>query len=153
VPLARFIAFHEVPETDPPPALAPRFAVVLARGPAGIVLVFNRFRQVWELPGGMIDPGESARDSARRELAEEAECAAGPLEWLGIVEVDDGKRHCGAVFSCDVTDVPAQVRNAEMDGITAWTPGAAPQPLGMTDRALLERLFDGIARAGPSQTA
>ena len=148
MPLARFIAFHDIPETDAPRAFAPAFAVVLARGPAGVVLVFNRYRKVWELPGGMIDAGETARDCARRELAEEAECAAGPLRWLGIVEVDDGRRHCGAVFAGDVAAVPAQVRNAEIDGIAAWTPAVAPGPMGATDRALLQR----FGAAGPSQS-
>jgi len=152
MPLARFIDFHEIPEADPPRVLAPAFAVVLARGPAGVVVVFNRFRKVWELPGGMIDPGESACDCARRELAEEAECSAGPLQWLGIVEVDDGRRHCGAVFAGEVARVPAQVCNAEMDGIAAWTPAAGPQPMGATDRALLERLFDRLDRTGPPQS-
>jgi 8-oxo-dGTP diphosphatase len=149
MPHARFIAFHPVPESPVAPALEPRFAVVLARGPAGVVLVFNRFRRVWELPGGMIDPGESARDSARRELAEEAGCAADVLDWLGIVEVDDGRRHCGAVYACTVGSVPAQIRNEEIDGIAAWTPDSAPQPLGASDRALLERL----ARSGPRNSA
>ena len=52
---------------------------------------------LWELPGGRIDADESARDAAWRELAEEAGCAPGELEWLGVVEVDDGQRHFGAV--------------------------------------------------------
>jgi 8-oxo-dGTP diphosphatase len=153
MPHARFIAFHDLPESQPPGALAPAFAVVLARGPAGVVLVFNRQRKVWELPGGMIDPGESARDCARRELAEEAECAAGELRWLGIVEVDDGRRLCGAVFTGEAAGVPAQVSNAEIAGISAWAPGSAPHPLGATDQALLERLFAGLTRGGPSQSA
>jgi hypothetical protein len=29
--------------------------VVLARSPTGVVLVFNRYRKVWELPGGLVD--------------------------------------------------------------------------------------------------
>ena len=139
MPLAQFIAFHVVPEADPSTALAPAFAVVLARGPAGVVLVFNRHRKVWELPGGLIDAGESARECARRELAEEAECVAGPLHWLGVVEVQDGRRHRGAVFACEVAAVPAHVCNAEIDGIAAWTPRRAPRPLGAADRALLDR--------------
>jgi 8-oxo-dGTP diphosphatase len=151
MPLARFIAFHDFPESDPPRSLAPRFAVVMAHGPAGVVLVFNRYRKVWELPGGMIDPGESARDCARRELAEEAECAAGALDWLGIVEVDDGRRHCGAVFAGRVATVPARVSNAEIDGIAVWTPRSAPQPLGHADRALLERLSGQWSPGDPSQ--
>jgi ADP-ribose pyrophosphatase YjhB (NUDIX family) len=148
MPHARFIAFHAIPETPPAGDLAPEFAVVLAHGPAGVVLVFNRHRQVWELPGGFIDPGETAREGARRELAEEAGCATGALEWLGVVEVDDGRRRRGAVFACRVADVPAQIRNDEMDGIAAWTPHATPQPLGASDRALLERL----AHAGPPKS-
>jgi 8-oxo-dGTP diphosphatase len=146
--VARFIEFHRLPERELPAALAPVFAVTLARGPAGVVLVFNRYRKVWELPGGFIDAGESAHDAARRELAEEAECPAGPLEWLGVVEVEDDGRRCGAVFGCDVPTVPAHVRNAEVDGIAAWTPAAAPQPMSPSDRALLDRL----ARTGPPES-
>jgi 8-oxo-dGTP diphosphatase len=152
MPSASFVTFHDTSETETPPDIAPTFAVVLARGPAGVVLVFNRYRRVWELPGGFIDPGESARDAARRELGEEAHCAAGSLDWLGIVEVDDGRRRCGAVFGCVVAFVPAQVSNAEIDGIAAWAPGVAPQPLGPTDRALLESLSERLARTGPPKT-
>lgn len=152
MPSASFVAIHDTSETEAAPDIAPTFAVVLARGPAGVVLVFNRYRRVWELPGGFIDPGESARDAARRELAEEAHCDAGSLDWLGIVEVDDGQRRCGAVFSCVVASVPAQVSNAEIDGIASWMPGVAPQPLGQTDRALLEILSARLARTGPPKT-
>lgn len=145
---SRFIAFHTVAEAHAVGTLAPTFAVVIAHGPFGVVLVYNRYRQVWELPGGLIDAGESARDSASRELAEEAECVAGSLAWLGIVEADDGLRRCGAVFTCSVAAVPVHVSNAEVDGIAAWTPAATPAPLGPCDRALLERL----ARAGPPKS-
>lgn len=147
MPQARFIDFHDLPEEASPGTPAPTFAVVLAHGPAGVVLVFNRYRHVWELPGGLIDPGETARASACRELAEEAGCSAASLEWLGIVEVDDGRRRRGAVFRCTVAIVPAHVSNDEIDGIAAWTPDSAPAPLGAGDRALLERL----ARTGPPQ--
>jgi 8-oxo-dGTP diphosphatase len=140
MPLTRFIAFREDPPTGRTDASALEFAVVLAHGPAGVVLVFNRHRRIWELPGGLIDPGESARDCAQRELAEEAGCISDSLEWLGVVEVDDGRRRHGAVFACAVTEVPARIRNEEIEGISAWTPAAAPQPLGSTDRALLDRL-------------
>ena len=138
---SRFVAFHDIPESQASQALTPTFALALARGPSGIVLVFNRFRQVWELPGGMIDPGESALAAARRELAEEAHCEAEALRWLGVVEVEDMVRRCGAIFGCTVASVPAQVSNSEMTGITTWTPSSAVQPLGPTDRVLLERLF------------
>ena len=136
MPLARFIAFHEFPTSELP---SPAFAVVIAIGPAGVVLVHNRYRQVWELPGGLIDAGETAEAAARRELMEEAGCQAQALEWLGIVEVDDGRRHHGAVFRGRVPSVPATMMNEEIDGIGLWTPETTAEPLGACDRALLQR--------------
>jgi 8-oxo-dGTP diphosphatase len=144
MPLARFVAIHAAPEADAARQWTPSFAVSLVCGPRGVVLVYNRYRQVWELPGGLIDPGETWRDAARRELLEEAGCAAEALEWLGIVEVDDGRRHFGAAFAGVVACVPDHVSNEEIGGIAAWSLDAAPQPLGATDRALLER----FARTG-----
>lgn len=36
-----------------------------------IILTHNSQRKSWEIPGGYIDPGESVKDGARRELFEE----------------------------------------------------------------------------------
>ncbi|WP_293788159.1 tetratricopeptide repeat protein, partial [uncultured Aeromicrobium sp.] len=66
---------------------------VVAFTTAGTVLVFEQFRvgpaaPIVELPGGLIDPGESALVAGARELAEETGFAAGALfdagaEWAG----------------------------------------------------------------------
>jgi 8-oxo-dGTP diphosphatase len=149
MPASSFVAFHDLSADKVTPDVSLTFAIVLGRAPAGVVLVFNRHRQVWELPGGLIDPGESPLDAARRELAEEANCHAESLRWLGVVEVDDGRRRHGAVFSCIVAAVPAAVSNFEIDGIAVWTPDDAPQPLGAADRALLER----FGYTGPPNSA
>jgi len=139
MPLARFVAFHEVPEPGDM-ALPPlRFAVIIAHAPDGAVLVLSRFRKVWELPGGLIDPGETPRQAAVRELEEESGCHARAPHWLGVVEVSDGTAHFGAVYRCDVDDVPAVFENAETAGLARWSRGQAPQPLGHADAALLAR--------------
>lgn len=146
--LARFAAFHDVPEDAHARLGALEFAVIVAHTPDGEVLVYNRYRQVWELPGGLIDADESPRDTARRELAEEAGCASGEIDWLGIVEVDDGRRHMGAVFACEVADVPEVMDTDEIGGIAFWRRGDHPEPLGHSDLALLERL-GGATRPSP----
>ena len=111
---------------------------MVARSRNGVVLVLSCCRKVWELPGGLIDPGESSRQAAERELAEEAGCAARNTRWLGLVEVNDGVTHFGAVYQCEVEDVPASFENQETAAISCWRHGSAPQPMGHSDAALLE---------------
>jgi 8-oxo-dGTP diphosphatase len=136
--LARFVAFHEAPESsrfrDEPLA----FALMLARGGEGVVMVFNKYRRVWELPGGLIDPGEGPRDAAQRELREEAGCEARDVRWLGVTEVNDGRTFFGGVFACEVV-LPEFVENEEIGGLAWWQPDRPPPGMGATDEALLEK--------------
>lgn len=138
--LASFVAVHDVTEPEHTLIATPTFAVALARSSDGVVLVFNRYRKVWELPGGLIDAGESPRDAVARELGEEAGCTAQNLRWLGLVEVDDGVRHFGAVFACEVSDVPAAFQSEEIGALGRWRRGEHLSPLGDSDAALLNRL-------------
>jgi len=139
MPLARFIALHDVSEVDHARIGVARFAVMLARTSTGVTLVFSRYRKVWELPGGLIDAGETARDCAVREFAEETGGRAGPAEWLGLVEVNDGSTHFGGVYGCTADFVPQDFHNEETGGLGRWTRDASPEPLGNADAALLNR--------------
>ncbi|MFF9049397.1 NUDIX hydrolase [Streptomyces parvulus] len=56
-----------------PPQDAPLPAALVALWRAGrVLMVFDRYRQSWELPGGSIEEGESPRQAAARELLEES---------------------------------------------------------------------------------
>jgi len=51
----------------------------------------------WALPGGRLDPGETARDAARRELHEELGVECGPEQVLGLL--DDYATRSGFVIT------------------------------------------------------
>ncbi|MFF9391903.1 NUDIX hydrolase [Streptomyces griseoluteus] len=56
-----------------PPGDAPLPAAVVALWRDGrVLMVFDRYRQCWELPGGRIEQGELPRQTAGRELLEES---------------------------------------------------------------------------------
>ena len=144
MPLARFVPFHESPEHGLPEALRPVFAVMITRNAGKVLLVLSRFRKVWEFPGGLIDAGETPRQAAERELVEESGCTARNTRWLGIVEVNDGQPHFGAVFACEAEQVPDSFENAETVALGYWRRGDSLEslgtaPLGHSDAALLAR--------------
>ena len=58
-----FVTFHEVAESGASRFIPLHAVVILARADE-FLLVLNRRKQAWELPGGLIDPGESPRDCA-----------------------------------------------------------------------------------------
>ncbi|AEY90762.1 hypothetical protein SHJG_5495 [Streptomyces hygroscopicus subsp. jinggangensis 5008] len=61
----------------------------------GYVLLIERrwdpFKDQWALPGGHVDPGETSRDGAARELAEEGGVYAAPeeLTQIGVFDAPD----------------------------------------------------------------
>lgn len=46
-------------------------ALLVIRHDDKFLLMFNKWKKYWELPGGIIDEGETARECAVRELLEE----------------------------------------------------------------------------------
>jgi len=62
----------------------------------GYVLLIERgwdpFKGQWALPGGHVDPGETSRAAAARELAEEAGVYAAPEELVQVGVFDEPGR-------------------------------------------------------------
>jgi 8-oxo-dGTP diphosphatase len=89
------------------------------------LMVFNRFRRAWELPGGMIDPGESAREAAVRELAEESGQRADSLDFAGVAKIQvapDNRLEYLATYRGQIALPQPFTPNAEMSAATWWNP-------------------------------
>ncbi|WP_220270063.1 NUDIX hydrolase, partial [Marinitenerispora sediminis] len=110
---------------------APPLALMAAVFRGAVLLVFDRGRGQWELPGGRIEPGESPRRAAHRELREEAGRRTGPAHLAGMAEFDLAtpvpgvrRREFAAVYRARLRRAGGGfVPNAEIAGVTLWRPG------------------------------
>ncbi|MGO4528559.1 NUDIX domain-containing protein [Paenibacillus sp. 2TAF8] len=59
-------------------------ALVVAKNNERFLLLFNGWKNNWELAGGMLEPGETLRECAIREMLEEAQKI---IFWDGIKDI------------------------------------------------------------------
>jgi 8-oxo-dGTP diphosphatase len=75
----------------------------------------------WQLPGGWIDPGESAQQAARREVIEETGLQLQELQFVGVTNnVFSPQNHSLSLyFEAECADVES-LRVTESDKCYAW---------------------------------
>ncbi|WP_291205516.1 NUDIX domain-containing protein [Hyphomonas sp.] len=105
----------------------------------GRLLLIQRLREpeagAWGLPGGKIDFGEAARDTARREIAEELGIE---IEILGLaciaetIERGDGRHWVAPVYNARIVSGEPRIVEPEKHGGWGWFKlDALPAPLTM----------------------
>jgi len=90
-----------------------------------VLMMFDSWRKQWELPGGMREQGETARQAAVRELREETGIHMVDLTFAAVAEFDLVKpvrRELLAVYQVRLRDVPRLVVNDEALGFRWWRP-------------------------------
>ncbi|TDC59552.1 NUDIX hydrolase [Micromonospora sp. KC207] len=96
-----------------------------------LLLVFDRFRQQWELPGGRIDLEETPRQAAVRELREETGYELQQLTFAGYARFALGveqRTEYSAIFTgCAMPHGNRFVPNEEIDAV-CWWDGVQPLP-------------------------
>lgn len=112
------------------PGIALPLSLVVAHKDVGTLLVFNRWRQEWELPGGMIDAGESPREAAVREFVEETAQPAPELDFAGVATfrlLPDHRLEYAAVYGAEIVHAASPFEaNAEIEDIRWWDGAALP---------------------------
>jgi 8-oxo-dGTP diphosphatase len=137
----RLLSIKEVDEAVAE-ALPVTFAVVIGRHISGYLLVRNTQRDIWELPGGFIDAGESARQCATRELEEESGQHVANLRWRAALEIEvqcatTTRTIYGAMYCADIDTPDLFVGNGEIDSIGFWSTSGLPTEVSAIDKALL----------------
>lgn len=113
-----------VPDDAPMPA-----SLVAVWCDRHLLLVFDRFRRQWELPGGRIDPGETPLQAAVRELHEESGLHLPTLTLAGYARfwlTTPPRREYAAVYTARSTRHQAFTPNEEISAICWWDTAEPP---------------------------
>lgn len=118
------VSFVRGTEGEPPLDAPLPTALVAIWHADRVLMVFDRFRQGWELPGGRIEKGESPRQAAARELLEESgQASDGPLRFIGyagFVLAPDQRAEYAALFAGRATDTRDFQATEEIAAIRWW---------------------------------
>jgi 8-oxo-dGTP diphosphatase len=115
-------------------------ALAVVRHASGVLFVFNRARQVWELPGGMIGRDEHSHTACRREIEEESGQVVS-LTFSGFMHFrlfPDGRTEYGALYSGVLDTIRPFTANDEIEKITFWDLAKEIGPVDPINRKLVD---------------
>ena len=137
VPLAtgplgmELLSFHTEPEETRFEDHPVGYALVALWHGERVLMVLERSRRCWELPGGGIEEGETPRAAAVRELREEAEqhVRAEDLRFVGFARTSlpDHRTMYGAVYAGRVEAPEPFTPNEEISAVH-WHADDEPLP-------------------------
>ena len=110
-----------IPEADQSIPLP--LALVAAQYEGKILFVFNSWRGEWELPGGIIEAGETPQQAAIRELAEESGQHVSKVTYSGWMKFQlqpDDRLELGVLYTCELEAVQPFIANDEASKIMFW---------------------------------
>ncbi|MBS4205014.1 NUDIX hydrolase [Bacillus sp. FJAT-49754] len=123
-------------------------SLVVASYQGKFLLLFNKWRKYWELPGGMIDKGESPRQCALRELYEETNQRIDNIKFKGLMKLQlkpDDRMEYGALYSGVISDLKPFNENDEAEQIILWNQVTDIGYIDEIDEKLLDYYSDDFS--------
>ncbi len=133
----------------------PAVAVIICNN-AGQLLLARRAAEPkkgwWDIPGGFMEPGESAEQSARREITEETGLTIEKLEYLGSLPDVYGPQAVPTINLCFLARVADQTPIAADDAAAlAWFDcDHLPAQMAFAHQATMLRWAVGRIKGGES---
>lgn len=122
---------------------SPSFAAAVVTDAEGRVLLVRTTygENKWDLPGGVLEPGEAPWEAARREAREELGIDLGGLSLCGVYFLAH-RDAFGFIFRA--SDFSGDIRpdGKEIDEADYFNPAALPSPMSSFAR---ERILDALA--------
>jgi len=98
----------------------PTTAFVIVENEKGYMLLYNKYRNKWELTGGYIEQGELPKESVIRECKEESNQNISNLKFVGLAKY--ATMNAAIYYTFLKTEEPF-IENDEIKELYWWKPG------------------------------
>jgi 8-oxo-dGTP diphosphatase len=121
-------------------------AFLIVRGAKGFMLLKNKYRLQWELPGGVIEQGETPGECAVRECLEESGYQIDAPRFVGLAQFSlqpdyfsaESRIEYTALYCGEIREEPPFRENDEISARCWYTPGCPLDDASPLDVKLLD---------------
>ena len=128
-------------------------SLVIVKSPKGYMLLKNRYRNEWELAGGMLEERETPKECTVRECFEESGYTLDKARFIGMVKfflmpsfhLPEERIEYTDLYCADIENVQSFSPNEETTDLCWHNIGDSIEDANEIDLNLLEYYFAGMA--------